>query len=179
MVVKNETKQEKQLFVALMDKIKKSETLTINKAPGTKYLSRRVFKFDKFDMRVSFEHDNSFIKYAAYGRVDIDNRVLNKPHEIVDITVIDKQGKVVVARNCLRPISETGSVREIQQVRFDMGKAMYDLLLKRSQAIAVKNDEVAQLKHATSMLKRVNKLKSMQQSAKTATLDALDRIKEL
>lgn len=178
MAVDKELNQERELFGVLIDKIKKSENLYVSKAPRTKYLSRRLFKFDKFDLRVSFVQDSDFIKYAAYGRVEINNDVLSNRHEIADITVTDKQGKIIFARNCMEPILEKGMAQKIQKLRFDKGQIIYDLLLKRSQAIAVKTDIAKQLKHATKNLGQINRLKSMQEPERTAVC-ALKKIKAL
>ncbi len=179
MVVDNELAKERELFNVLIDKIKKSKEMSVSKAPRTKYLSRRLFKFDNFDIRVSFELDNDFIKYAAYGKVEINDKVSSKLPEIVDITVMDKHGKTIFARNCLEPTLERGKELKSQQMRFDKGKSIYNLLFKRSQEIAVKDVIAKQFEHATKNMGRLNKLKSVKEPTKMATMQALEKIKEL
>lgn len=93
---------EKEFFADLIKKIRQSKTIWVANARGTLRIVRHEFRFDTFDVKVSYLSIDQFMDVTGHNKFDIDynaaNRIVteNKSHGIADAVVKDKKGNIIV-----------------------------------------------------------------------------------
>lgn len=93
---------EQEFFADLIKKIRQSKTIWVANAPDTPRIVRHEFRFDTFDVKVSYLPIDKFMCVTGHNKFNIDydaaNRIVteNKSHGIADVVVKDKKGNVIV-----------------------------------------------------------------------------------
>ncbi len=168
----NENLIEKAVLT-LIEKIKGSKTLSIrpelaihdNRQKYPVYL----FKFDTFDIKVSFEKDKTFLEDVTYNRLEFNQEIANlyfrqeKSYSITDMVVKDKQGQQIFDAACVQ------LKRQPQHplINADLGQKVYAALFNRAVQEKIRRDrETAEKKRK----KQEAMLNAGQNAVNTATL---------
>ena len=151
MTVQTEIKNEKLLFATLIKKIQQSKTM---KKIETK--KQRKYLFGTFDVILE----------------------LGGGEESVVFSVLDKQGKTLLVRDCGVPDVE-GDALKICEARYDLVEDLWTALNKREEQEMAKEAKTAALKEAQNRVKLTKAIRAKQvaDAAKaTQTIDKLQRL---
>ena len=151
MSLQTEIKNEKDLFAELIKKIKQSKTFK-----ETENKSHRKYIFD------------TFVIDLELGGGD--------EHEV--FSVMDKQGKMLLTRDCGVPDVE-GDALKICEARWGLVQELYTALNKREEQESEKKEKAEALKKAAMRVKLTKVIRKKQEADAAKVSKALEQIKSL
>ncbi len=158
--------KDKQFFELLTKKVKASKKVHSCRNPGTKFLERKLFQFDNFDVKVSF----------------YDTKWTNLPKEftpgkIKDIMVKDKSGNKLAYIDC--ELNYEGA-EKINESRLKLCNDLLDLMRDKEKADLKKKAQAKEMKKATkNMQDTIDVVQRLHKEQSSQMSQALDSIKNL
>ncbi|MBO7042596.1 MAG: hypothetical protein J6W08_01880 [Alphaproteobacteria bacterium] len=151
MTVQTEIKNEKLLFATLIKKIQQSKTL---KKIETK--SHRKYTFDTFVVDIELGG--------------------NDEHQV--FSVLDKQGKTLLVRDCGVPDVE-GDALKICEARWNLLEDLWTALNKREEQEMAKEAKTAALKEAQNRVKLTKAIRAKQVADAAKAQQTIDKLQRL
>jgi hypothetical protein len=177
---------DKELFSELTEKVKKSETVRISRAPIApmkKKVVRKIFRFDALDIKMSFKEED-LEKYFCGWASSLTNEMVFVVDisEVVDMTVMDKSGKKLLTMNC-GLYDDQGLTSELQINRFTLAKRLYDTIIGKAKEYFLKQTalkkEKQAIKEANKKIKSAGEMAKQYEQEHASIVSALRDIKTL